>query len=119
MGEDSAEFWPALQALVDAHAVIIDRPRGTPHPRYPDAIYPFDYGYLAGVDGADGGGLDVWRAAPDSRLVTGFLCTADALKGDVEIKLLLGCSPAQMEQIAALHNQGLQTALLIPRHAGS
>lgn len=115
MGSDSAEFWPSLQALVDAHAVIIDRPQGAAHPHYPDTIYPFDYGYLDGVTGNDGAGLDVWRAAPADRRVTGLLCTVDNLKGDIEIKLLLGCSVAQMQQIAAQHNQGQQAALLIRR----
>jgi len=41
----------------------IDRPRGTAHPRFPEFIYPLDYGYLEGPQGGDGNAVDVWRGA--------------------------------------------------------
>jgi len=32
--------------LASANPILLDRPKGTVHPRYPDLIYPLDYGYL-------------------------------------------------------------------------
>ncbi len=36
----SDDFWLALDRLVAASEIIIDRPKGSAHPRYPDFIYP-------------------------------------------------------------------------------
>lgn len=46
MDRDDAEFWKALDELVGSSEIVIDRPRGTVHPKYPDFIYKVDYGYL-------------------------------------------------------------------------
>ena len=40
------EFWNALDELVKNSEIIIDRPKGTAHPKFPDFIYKVDYGYL-------------------------------------------------------------------------
>lgn len=37
-----AAFWQSLDLLVAESSIVIDRPCGTPHPRYPDFLYPFD-----------------------------------------------------------------------------
>ena len=39
-------FWELLDSLVKDSEIVIDRPKGTAHPRYPDSIYKVDYGYL-------------------------------------------------------------------------
>lgn len=54
------DFWCKLDELVQSGDLVIDRPQGSAHPRYPDIIYPLDYGYLAGTTAADGEGIDVW-----------------------------------------------------------
>ncbi|MBP3883982.1 MAG: inorganic pyrophosphatase [Olsenella sp.] len=38
----------------------IDRPLGSAHPRYPDTVYPVNYGYVEGVCGGDGEEQDVY-----------------------------------------------------------
>ena len=72
--------------------VVLDRPKGNVHPRYPDLIYPLDYGYLENTSAADGGGIDVWIGTNGGKKLTGILCTFDKLKRDAEIKLLIGCT---------------------------
>lgn len=52
-------FWEALDVLLAGGEIVIDRPKGSAHPRYPHMIYPLDYGYLAGSASMDGGGIDV------------------------------------------------------------
>jgi inorganic pyrophosphatase len=39
-------FWEALDTLVSSSKLVIDRPKGTHHPRFSEIIYPVDYGYL-------------------------------------------------------------------------
>ena len=44
---------------------IIDRPLGSTHPRYPDMIYPLNYGYVSGIFAADGSEQDVYVFGTD------------------------------------------------------
>jgi inorganic pyrophosphatase len=97
--EPDTSFWEAMTQLLLTNPIIIDRPKGTPHPRYREMIYPLDYGYVENTISSDGGGIDVWIGSlftvTDNERVktlTGILCTFDTLKWDAEIKLLIGCS---------------------------
>ena len=38
------DFWDALDDLVDSSSVIVDRPKGSGHPRYSGFVYGLDYG---------------------------------------------------------------------------
>lgn len=40
MKEDG--YWRILDGLAATSTIVIDRPKGTSHPRYPDSIYPVD-----------------------------------------------------------------------------
>lgn len=112
---DSPGFWLALDRLVNESRVTIDRPTGTGHPRYPDFVYPLDYGYLEGTQAADGGGIDVWVGSEQGRRVVGVICTVDCTRRDTELKILLSCTPAEMTVILQTHNRGSQAGMLIPR----
>ena len=108
-------FWQRLDELVATCGVVIDRPKGTPHPRYPEFLYPHDYGYLPGTQAADGGGIDVWRGSLPEQAVTGVICTLDMHKKDAELKILVGCTPAEAQAILQLHNESTQSGILIAR----
>lgn len=114
MAKDDA-FWLNLDELVAACKVVIDRPRGTPHPRYPSLIYPLDYGYLAGTRSGDGEGIDVWVGSLPGRRVTAVVCTVDVQQRDAELKLLLGCTPQEAQTILTTHNAGAQASVLVER----
>ena len=109
------EFWRALDELVRTSTLHIDRPKGTPHPRYPDFIYPLDYGYLEGTQAADGGGIDVWVGSLPEHRVTGAVVTVDRFKRDAEIKILIGCTPEEAEIILHVQDDGSMSALLLNR----
>ena len=85
-----------MDGLVRTSAVVIDRPRGRAHPGIPEAIYPLDYGYLDGTRSGDGDGIDVFVGTATGTDVVGILVTADPVKHDAEIKVLLNCSPAEI-----------------------
>ena len=110
-------FWHKLDQLVTEHELVIDRPKDSRHPRYPEMVYPLDYGYLAGTQAADGDGIDVWVGSLPEQKVTAVVCTVDMLKRDTEIKLLLGCTPQEMQTILDFHNDNSdwQSAIGIER----
>jgi inorganic pyrophosphatase len=113
---DDSRFWQGLDQLVAGAELTIDRPRGSAHPRYPDFIYPMDYGYLAGTRSADGGGIDVWVGSLPEQKVTGVIINLDLLKRDSEVKILLGCTAAEAHTILAVHGGGSQSAILVQRN---
>ena len=112
-----AEFWAMLDALVRESEIVIDRPRGSAHPRFPDFIYPLDYGYLSGTRSMDGGGIDVWRGTDPERGLDALLVTVDAQKRDSEIKLLIGLTEAEKQTVYQAQNEAGMHALLIRRVA--
>ncbi len=113
--DHGSTFWRHFDGLLAAHRLVIDRPAGTVHPRYPDFVYPHDYGYLEETSAADGNGINVWVGSlPDRRLVA-VICTVDVVKRDTEVKLLLGCTGPEMRRIFAVHNTTLQGGILIER----
>jgi len=108
-------FWNSLQQLVDKNVVKIDRPKDSVHPRYSDYIYPFDYGYLEGTKSGDGDGIDCWVGSLGGVEVTGIVTVVDAVKGDSEIKILIGCTPDDMQTILKCHQRGSMDGLLIEK----
>ncbi len=108
-------YWDRLDAWVMQGTIIVDRPRGSAHPRYPELIYPFDYGYLQESKSMDGGGIDVWLGSLGTRRVCGVISTLDTLKRDAEIKILVGCTWEDAEIIFQTHNSENQTGILIWR----
>ena len=116
MTTHDTQFWSALDTLVRQSEIVIDRPRGSAHPRYPDFIYPVDYGYLKSTASMDGGGIDVWLGTADGG-VNAVICTVDLLKKDSEIKILIGCTREETAAIYEKHNDSeYMKGILIPRY---
>ena len=110
------KFWSAVDSLVQSTEIIIDRPKGSLHPRHPSVTYPLDYGYLAGTSSGDQGGIDVWVGSLVQQGVSALICTVDLDKSDAEVKILLGCIKTEVQKILDFHNQGAQSAILIQRY---
>jgi len=109
-------YWKHLDALLESAEIIIDRPKGSPHPRYTFMIYPLDYGYLRGTASSDGAEIDVWLGSLPDRKCDAILCTADTVKRDVEVKLLVGCTEVEKATILDFHNSSsLMSAILVRR----
>lgn len=92
-------FWDEMADLVVSRPIVIDRPRGKAHPRFPDLVYPFDYSYVEGTLAADRDCIDVWIGSQEDRHLRGILCTYDTVERDAEIKLLLGCTQDEVQTI--------------------
>ena len=69
-------FFSAMQTAEPDYSHIIgktvrgtvDRPLGTAHPRYPEMVYPINYGYVDGVFADDGAEQDVYVFGTDKPL---------------------------------------------------
>ncbi len=109
------KFWTHLEALVEANGVTEERLKGSAHPRYPEYIYPLDYGFINNTKSSDGAEMDAWMGSGTSRLVTGALLTLDPVKGDVEVKVLIDCTPGEMQLALAASNRGDMGAVLLSR----
>lgn len=102
--ENSIEFWNTLEILLQQSEIIIDRPKGSVHPKYPDFIYEVDYGYLKGTSSMDGGGIDVWVGSDVGQKVDAIMCIVDLTKKDSEIKILIGCTEKEKQTVYHTHN---------------
>jgi inorganic pyrophosphatase len=108
-------FWSRLDELIGSSEIIIDRPKGTRHPRYPDLVFPLDYGYLKGTTGGDGDGVDVWMGTAGHRNLTAIASTVDMKKRDAEIKLIIGCTEEEIAVIEKCHSGRYMSCIIIRR----
>lgn len=98
------EFWNALDELVNNSEIVIDRPKGTSHPKYDNFVYRVDYGYLKDTSSMDGAGIDVWVGS-NGKNVDAIMCIVDLIKKDSEIKILIGCTEEEKSIIYETHNE--------------
>ena len=113
---NNAEFWFALDKLVAESKIIIDRPKGSHHPKYLTFVYPVDYGYLENTSSMDGGGIDVWKGS-DGENIGAIVCTVDLMKKDNEIKILIGCTEDEKRLVLEAHsNSEYMNGILIRRN---
>ena len=109
-------FWNLMDELVAKSKIIIDRPKGSVHPRYHQIVYELDYGYLEDTKSSDNEGIDVWIGTDAEQKLDAIICTVDLVKRDSEIKLLIGCTSAEKAYIKSLYNEWPQMGgLLIER----
>ena len=104
MDSYNEDFWKALDELVSNSEIVIDRPRGSAHPRFPNFIYKVDYGYLKDTASMDGGGIDVWVGSGEKK-IDAIMCIVDLRKKDSEIKILVGCTEEEKLEVYKTHNE--------------
>ena len=68
--------------------VTIDRPMGSCHPKYPDMVYPINYGYVEGIIAPDGEEQDAYILGVDEPVKTfeGEIIAVIHRRDDVEDK---------------------------------
>lgn len=97
-------FWQRLDELLASSEIVIDRPKGSRHPRYSDIVYRLDYGYLSNTTSTDGEGVDVWLGSDPKRGLDAVICTVDLDNRDAELKLMVGCSVEELQYIEDFYN---------------
>ncbi|MDR0728101.1 MAG: inorganic diphosphatase [Puniceicoccales bacterium] len=134
--QNPEEFFQVLEVLIERNGLSIDRPKGSSHPRFPQLIYPMDYGFINGTQSQDGEGIDVFlgdlqshRGDPqDHRIgmqdhrknlqghhVVGVLCSIDREKRDSEVKVLVDCTEENIRTALKMLNHGPMRAVLLRR----
>ena len=93
------DFWNSIETLVHNSEIIIDRPKGSVHPKYNSFIYNVDYGYLKNTSSMDGSGIDVWVGTEKNKKIDAIMCIIDLLKKGSEIKILIGCTDEEKDTI--------------------
>ena len=114
--ETKGDFFEKLEKLIQENGISIDRPKGFAHPRFPDLVYPIDYGYINGTKSQDGQGIDVFSGDDSSLGVVGIICTLDAMKKDSEIKVLYNCTEDNISTALMMLNHGPMTGILVRRN---
>jgi len=114
--EYTKEFWNNLNQLVKDNEIIIDRPKGSSHPKYKKIIYEIDYGYIKNTNAMDGNEIDVFKGSLNNKNVNTIICTVDLLKKDIEIKILICCTEIEKERAYNfLNNSDYMKAILIKK----
>ena len=87
--------WAGWEALIARNGYTLDRPYGSAHPRFPDILYPIDYGYVNDTLGGDGEEVDLFVGSARNGLVA-LILTRDYRRGDRECKLIYDCTPEEV-----------------------
>lgn len=106
-------FWERLETILNESEMVIDRPKGSTHPKYPKIVFPLDYGYLKNTSGGDGNEIDVWLGSLENKTLNAIACTVDILKRDTEIKLIIGCSAQEIETIKSFYTSEYMSAIIL------
>lgn len=107
-------FFRSLDELVQKNGLTVDRPKGSAHPRYPEYIYPLDYGFINGTTSTDKAEIDAWIGEGEPR-VSGIIVTFDPIKRDSEMKVCVGCGPDELQAALASNSRGDMRAILVAR----
>lgn len=114
--ENNAYFWQKLDTIYLSSKLEIDRPKDSVHYKYSNLVYPVDYGYLKDTTGTDMKPIDVFKGSLDGNQVQAVAVSADILKKDSEVKLMVGCSEEEIYDIMHFLNQTqFQKAVLLYR----
>lgn len=111
---NNALFWQKLDSIYLSSEAVMDKPKGFVHPLYTNLVYPVDYGYLNDTLSASDG-ISLYKGSGNSGLQH-VVISADVLKKDVEVKLIVDCTDEEIKEILFFLNQtDLQKAVLISR----
>ena len=102
--KNTQDFWNIIDEMVATHKIIIDRPKGSLHPKW-NWVYEANYGYLEGTTANDGEGIDVWVGTSENQTANAIICIVDGMQNDSEIKILIGCTEEEISLIYARHNK--------------
>ena len=113
--ENNAYFWLKVDTLFLSSSLTITRHKGETHPNFKNLVYPVEYGHLTDTtsDGTEGVSVYV-GSLPQS--ITALVVAADILQKTLDVKILLGCTDKETEEVLHFLNQtDFQKTVLIRR----
>ena len=114
--ENSVCFWQKLDTLWLSSHFILDKARGQSHLVYKNLVYPVDYGTLSDTAGTDQPPINAYLGTKKDQQIDAILVTADILRKDCVVKVLIGCTDEETETILKFVNSTeFQKAILVRR----
>ena len=109
-------YWDILSEFIQSNSIVIDREKGTSHPKYADMIYPVDYGFITNTQSMDGSAIDIFIGSEDEQKINGIICVADKVKNDSEIKVVLSCNENEIQTILDFLNRTAHMKAIFINH---
>ncbi|MBW9212244.1 MULTISPECIES: Inorganic pyrophosphatase [Terrabacteria group] len=103
--QNSAYFWQKVDTLFLSSGYTILRKKGERHPQFPNLIYPADYGYVNETKSTNGNGASLYAGSENRNKITSLVIAVDILSREMDVKILVGCSPEEEEAILRYLNQ--------------
>lgn len=114
--ENNAYFWQKLDTLFLSSGFSIARKKGDVHPNFANLIYPVDYGHVNDTKSISGEGVSLYAGSLDRNKITAIVVAADILAKELDVKVMVGCSEEEVEEVLRFLNQtDYQKTILIRR----
>ncbi|MFV0480004.1 MAG: Inorganic pyrophosphatase [Anaerorhabdus sp.] len=113
--ENNAFFWQKVDTLIFSNHLELLYHKGDKHDQHPQLSYPVDYGSLRESQQSEES-LYVFKGSQKASGCNAMVVTADILKKEIEVKLLLDCTEEEEKRILEFLNKtDLQKAVLMRR----
>lgn len=96
--------------------INLNRKKGDVHPVFKNLIYPTDYGHVTDTKSVTSEGVSVYAGSGDRNKITALVVAADILAKELDVKMLIGCTEQEVDDVLRFLNQtDLQKTVLIRR----
>ncbi len=114
--ENNAFFWQKVDTLYLSSGFRQTRKKGDVHPVFKNLIYPTDYGHVADTKSVSGEGVSVYAGSLSRNVITALVVAADILAKELDVKVLVGCTDEEVDDVLRFLNQtDYQKTVLIRR----
>lgn len=112
--ENNAYFWQKIDSLYISSEFLEIKKKGDLHSEYGDLKYPLSYGILK-IDDKDKDFINAFKGSK-SNIIDSLVLSVDILNKHIEIKLLIGLSKEEEEEVLRFLDQTeFQKSVLIRR----
>ena len=114
--ENNAWFCQKFDSLCLSSGFCLTRKKGDVHPVFANLIYPTDYGYVKDTNSVSGNGVSVYAGSLSRNTITALVVAEDILAKELDVKILIGCTNEEVEDVLRFLNQtDYQKTVLIRR----
>ncbi|MCH4266717.1 MAG: Inorganic pyrophosphatase [Solobacterium sp.] len=114
--ENNAYFWQKVDTLFLSSNLNIIHKKGETHPRFKNMIYPVNYGKLEDTAETGNTGISIYLGSGSHSVVTALIIAADILEKSLDVKILVGCTDEETEDVLRFLNQtDYQKTVLVRR----
>ncbi len=112
--DNNAYFWQKVDTVFLSSHVNIIRHKGETHPQFKNLVYPTEYGHLE--ETGNGDPISVYMGTKNHSEITGLVIAADILQKTIDVKILVGCTEDEENEVLHFLNQtDFQKTVLIRR----